>query len=60
MSNESSTLFKPLMPNQYLTVLLLIENSKKMYSVWEELKDCYLSPLIDAIARANNPAAVRI
>ncbi|KAF9530129.1 hypothetical protein CPB83DRAFT_851610 [Crepidotus variabilis] len=53
MEQESSNLYTQTMGNQPLTVLLLIENSQKMLSVWQELKEHYLNPLVETIVQSS-------
>ena len=58
MSGQSSTLFKQAMSDDPLTVLLLVENTQKMFCVWNDLRECYLNQLIDSMAGANTHADV--
>lgn len=59
MEQESSNLYTQTMGNQPLTVLLLIENSQKMLSVWQELKEHYLNPLVETIVQSSGSVQVR-
>jgi len=57
MALYTSNLFRPLTQHQPVTVLLLIENSQRMDTVWQELRDVYLVRLLDTIV-SNSSVAV--
>jgi len=57
-SMSGSTIFRPVVPNQAVATLLLIENSREMVSIWPVLQDHYLPTLIGTMRIANPVAPV--
>ncbi|KAF7416316.1 hypothetical protein PC9H_002581 [Pleurotus ostreatus] len=51
----SAGIFRPPMPNQAVATLLLIENSRTMASLWSDLRDHYLQPLVETLERPYPP-----
>jgi hypothetical protein len=55
-----SSLFQTMFPNQPIDVMLLVENSQKMSFIWDDLRDRYLSCLMERLEVANDPLPVRV
>ena len=45
--------FETASPHQAIAVLLLIENSQPMSFIWPDLRDLYLTKLVDNIEKTN-------
>ena len=54
------TLFAPTVPSQASAVLFLIENSDRMASIWSDVRDYCLKPLLSEFDEANRNAPVCI
>ena len=55
---DGSAVFRPVVPNEAVATLLLIENSQEMFSMWPNLRDQYLPTLIGNMRIANPVAPV--
>lgn len=59
MEGSQQSVYTQNYQNHAHTILLLIENSQKMLSVWQELKDNYLNPLLGSIGQSSGAVQVR-
>ena len=55
-----SSLFQTALPHQPIDVMLLVDNSHKMSLIWDDLRDRYLSRLMERLKVANDPQPVRV
>ena len=53
-------LFAPTVPCQASAVLFLIENSDRMASIWSDMRDYCLKPLLSEFDEANRNAPVSL
>ncbi|KDR72831.1 hypothetical protein GALMADRAFT_142561 [Galerina marginata CBS 339.88] len=60
MEHSPGSLFKPIQPHQPVATLLLIENSQAMSFIWPDLRDKYLSRLIDGLVHANPSVPITV
>ncbi|RXW17713.1 hypothetical protein EST38_g8141 [Candolleomyces aberdarensis] len=54
------TLFAPTVPCQASSVLFLIENSDRMASIWSDMRDYCLKPLLSEFDEANRNAPIKV
>lgn len=50
--------FETASPHQAIAVLLLVENSQPMSFIWPDLRDLYLTKLVDNIEKTNAPTPI--
>lgn len=50
--------FETASPHQAIAVLLLVENSQPMSFIWSDLRDLYLTKLVDSIEKINAPTPI--
>ena len=58
MSASSSLPFNPVMQQQAIAILLLIENSQAMSFIWDDLRDRYLPSLVTKLGSADPAVSV--
>ncbi|KAF9005193.1 hypothetical protein BDQ17DRAFT_1424329 [Cyathus striatus] len=59
MPIPGSSLCRPALPHQAIAALLLIENSQAMANIWSDLRDRYLSKLIENFQNINKSASIK-